>query len=75
MVNLSQAVKQLQKERQRVQSELSKLDAAIHALNGSGAHRGVSSRPRRVLSAAARKRIAEAQRARWAKWKKMQKAA
>ena len=64
MVNLSQAVKQLHKERQRVQSQLNQLDSAIKALSGN--HRG-SSGPRRVLSAAARARIAAAQRARWAK--------
>ena len=75
MVNLSQAVKQLHKERQRVQSQLNQLDSAIKALNGSSGNHRRSSGPRRVMSAAARARIAAAQRARWAKWKKAQKAA
>jgi len=74
MANLSQALKQLHKERQRVQSELSRLDGAIHALQGYGTKNG-SGRARRTLSVAARKRIAAAQRARWAKWKATRKKA
>lgn len=73
MANLSQVVKQLHAERKKVQSELSRLDAAIGALSGSSTMRNGSSRPRRVLSVSARKRIAAAQRARWAKWKAKQR--
>jgi uncharacterized coiled-coil DUF342 family protein len=76
MANLQQVVEQLHTERKKVQNELSRLDAAISALghnNGSGATRSLSSRPRRTLSASARKRIAAAQKARWAKWKAKQK--
>jgi len=74
MANLSQVVKQLHAERKNVQSQLSRLDAAISALthDGSGASRSASSRPRRTMSASARKKIAAAQRARWAKWKAKQ---
>jgi hypothetical protein len=78
MSNLKQVINQLHTERKKVQHELSRLDAAISALghnNGSGAIRSFSSRPRRTLSASARKRIAAAQRARWAKWKADQKKA
>jgi len=61
MTDLRAVVEQLKKERDR-------LDKAIEALSGivgkSGGGRG-----RRVLSAAARARIAAAQRARWAKVK------
>jgi hypothetical protein len=73
MLNLSNVVIQLQAQRKRVQSELARLDAAINALrgsgtgNGSGTIRVVSSRPRRTLSAAGRRAISLAQKARWAK--------
>ena len=52
----------------QLKAERSKLDRAIAALSdvvgGSAASRG-----KRILSVAARKRIADAQRARWAKFK------
>lgn len=69
MTNILQAVKQLRKERERVQRELSRIDAALQALGDTYHSRG----PRRRLSLAARKRIAAAQRKRWAKVKKAQK--
>ena len=66
MANLSQAVKQLRKARERAQRELSRIDAALQALGNTNR----SKRPRRKLSKAARKKIAAAQRARWAKLRK-----
>lgn len=81
MSTLSQVMKQLHAERKKVHGELSRLDAAIRALqglsatNGSGTIQVVSSKPRRTLSAAARRKIAAAQRARWAAWKAKQKKA
>jgi hypothetical protein len=57
MTDLGAIVAQLKQERD-------KLDRAIAALSGVGAGGG-----RRKLSAAARERIAAAQRARWAKYK------
>src|SRR5271167_4512245 len=72
MLNLSNVVSQLQAQRKQVQSELGRLDAAISALrgsdtgNGSGTIRVASSRPRRTLSAAGRRAISLAQKARWA---------
>jgi hypothetical protein len=71
MSQLSRIVNQLQTQRKQVQSELARLDAAIGALrglhnsNGSGT-RIVASR-RRTMSAAGRKAIGLAQKARWAK--------
>ena len=59
MTNLSTVVMQLKAER-------AKLDRAMPALNGSTTRNGPC---KRKLSAAARKRIAAAQRARWAKYK------
>ena len=76
MENLSHIVSQLQAQRKQVHAELGRLDAAINALqglntrNGSGA---VSARPRHTMSVAARRRIAAAQKKRWAVWKAKQK--
>lgn len=73
MLNVSNVVSQLQAQRKQVQSDLSRLDAAISALrgldtsNGSATIRVASSRPRRTLSAAGRRAISLAQKARWAK--------
>jgi hypothetical protein len=80
MANISQILGQLQAQRRQVESELGKIDAAITALQGLGAKSGGNGNRggiprRRVMSAAARKRIADAQRARWAKWKAKQKRA
>jgi hypothetical protein len=50
---------------------LNALDNAISVLGGLSGSRG--RRPRRKMSVAGRKRIAVAQRARWAKWKIAQK--
>jgi hypothetical protein len=59
MADLGAVVAQLKAER-------AKLDKAIEALSGVGVNSGGG---RRRLSAAARERIAAAQRARWAKFK------
>ena len=75
MLTLTTAVRQLKQERARAQKEVEKLDAAIRVLSGlTGTKRGLGRGragigKRRTMSAAARKRIAAAQRARWAKWK------
>lgn len=62
MVDLFAGVKKLmQKERAQHVREIAKLDSALAALgNGAGSRRG-------TMSAAARKRISDAQKARWAK--------
>jgi hypothetical protein len=78
MDNLSRVISSLQSENKRLEVELKKVRSAIRVLsrlNGKSS-RGVSApRARHVLSAAARRRIAAAQRARWAKWKAAKKAA
>ena len=76
MANLENAVNALVAEQRNLKDKLKQVEAAIGALrivsqNGSGA----GSRPKRVLSVAARRRIAAAQRARWAKYKAQKKAA
>lgn len=75
MQNLAEVIRQLKKERGRARRELEQLDAALKVLGGLGSlnrsFRRVQTvvRKRRTMSAASRKRIAAAQRARWAKWK------
>jgi hypothetical protein len=82
MVNLKKMFKDLQRERKRAQKELEHLDDAISAFGkvvGKAGRRAAAEtektvrRVRRRMSAAARKRIAAAQRARWAKWKALKK--
>ena len=67
MVNLSGIVKQLKKERDSVEQELSRLNAALAAFVGVYAKTVKPTRKRRKLSAKSRAKIAAAQRARWAK--------
>ena len=71
MANLSGIVKQLKKERDQVQKQLSGLNAAISAF--VAVYGGAKPKRRRKLSAKARARIAAAQRARWAAWKAKRK--
>lgn len=76
MPNLDKVVKSLVTEQRSLQSKLSQVEAAITALRGMSQNsRNASARPKRVLSIAARRRIAAAQRARWAKYKQQKKAA
>ena len=86
MGNLANALQQLRAERREAQSHVEKLDkaiAVIESLNGSGASRttnqptgitsaptGTMSAPKRFISAASRRKMAQAQRARWAKARK-----
>lgn len=79
MANLGQMMQDLKAQRSRVEQELRRLNDAIGAVaklsnSPSAPAAGKKSSVRRRLSAAARKRIADAQRARWAKVRK-QKAA
>jgi len=82
MTNLATVVQQLKKERDQAQKRVEQLDQALKALTGVSGVSGSatarsharSSGKRRTMSLAARKRIAAAQRARWAKWKATRKA-
>jgi hypothetical protein len=68
MANLSGLVKQLKEERDRVERQLSGLNAALAAF--AGVYRGTAKpKPtrKRKMSAKSRAKIAAAQRARWAK--------
>jgi hypothetical protein len=68
MGTVSKIVKQLKKERDLVEKQLSGLNAALSAF--AGAYTGDGNKPTRKrskMSAAGRARIAAAQRKRWAK--------
>jgi hypothetical protein len=71
MSNLQNALHELRQKRRRAQIEIEKLDqiiSGIESLNGTGVHE--SSRPTRIISAASRRKMALAQRARWASMRK-----
>ena len=62
MRNVSGVIQQLKKELERAENEASRFRAALAALGSS-----ISNGLRRTMSAAARKQISLAQKARWAK--------
>jgi len=71
---MQSVVSQLQKERARLEDELHRVTAALTAfgkvyMRGSKPKAAAATRKKRTISAAGRKRIAAAQRARWAKVK------
>jgi len=71
MANLSGIMQQLRKERDRVERELSGLNAALAAfVNVYAGKTKPSGRKRRKMSVAARKKIAAAQKARWGRARK-----
>lgn len=75
MPSLTGVLSQLQAERQKMLKEVNKLDHAIGVIRGLNNSTGSLSAPRSRMSLAARRRIAAAQRVRWAKWKAAQKKA
>lgn len=76
MNTLSAVILQLKKARALAHRECERLDTALSALGSigrsAGRTGGISRTPHR-MSVAARKRIAAAQRARWARWKAEQR--
>jgi hypothetical protein len=75
MANIADTVKELEQERSRLAGEVRKLDKAIavlRKLGGSPFGAQKTAKKRRPMSAAARRKIGAAQRARWAKWKQKQ---
>lgn len=75
MGKVSNIVKQLKKERDRVDRQLSGLNAAISAFAGVYGGKASPTRKRRKLSAKARAKISAAQKKRWAKVRAKKKAA
>jgi hypothetical protein len=74
MSNLDNALRELREKRRHAQVEIGKLDqliSGIESLNGSGgAVPNNSAPPKRIISAASRRKMALAQRARWASIRK-----
>jgi nucleoid-associated protein YgaU len=69
MANLSNALQELRAERSRAQLHVKKLDQAIsviESLDGSGTF-GNATQRKRIISAASRRKMALAQKARWAR--------
>ena len=80
MTNIAKALVRLREERREAQNHVQKLGEAISVLEkltrGSGlTAAGGAHRVKRVLSAAGRRRISLAQKARWAKLRQAKKAA
>ena len=72
MANLNDALRELREERERARSQVERLGSAISVIEdlveGNGLRTArTSTRGGRVVSAAARRSMAAAQRARWAK--------
>ena len=67
-MDMARIVKQLETERRAAEKELDRITSALQALRGMGKIKGT-----RMLSKEARKRIGDAQRARWAKTRRPQK--
>jgi hypothetical protein len=68
MANLNKVVTSLRSEYARLQKEMARVGKALNALGSAGG--GTRLGTRRNLSKDARRRIAEAQRLRWAKVRK-----
>ena len=69
MSNLDNALRELREKRSHAQLEIEKLDqiiAGIESLNGSSAVPTKTTQPKRIVPAASRRKMALAQRARWA---------
>ena len=77
MNRFDQALAALKAENKRLERKLNQIRAAIAALQGgsNNTHRYAVMRRKvsRTLSPSARKRIAAAQKARWAKWRAAQR--
>jgi hypothetical protein len=72
MSNLENALQELREKRSRAQIEIEKIDqiiSGIESLNGVRVH-DKSNQPSRIISAASRRKMALAQKARWASVRK-----
>lgn len=69
MGNLSSALQQLRAERKQAQSHVKKLDQAISVIESLNGSRAVqqANQPTRIISKASRRKMARAQKARWAR--------
>lgn len=67
MANLEGALRQLREERKEAEQQVATLGQAISAIEGILGRGATGRRGGRVVTAQARRRMAEAQRARWAR--------
>ncbi len=74
MSSLDNALRELREKRRQAQVEIEKLDqliSGIESLNGAGAAASdYTVQPKRIISAASRRKMATAQKARWASLRK-----
>ncbi len=80
MTNISKALARLREDRRDAQKQVDQLAEAISVLEKltrghASSYAGSPTRAKRVLSAAGRRRISLAQKARWAKLRQVKKAA
>jgi hypothetical protein len=71
MANFADVLKELKQERRRLDRAIKVLGTLV-GWNHASRVVSIDRKPRRRLSAAARRSIARAQRARWAKWRMRQ---
>ena len=73
MSNLDNALRELREKRSRAQIEIDKLDqiiSGIESLNGASPAPSKTTEPKRIISAVSRRKMALAQKARWARIRK-----
>lgn len=73
MSNLENALRELREKRSRAQVEIDKLDqiiSGIESLNRARPAPSETIQPKRIISAASRRKMAQAQKARWASIRK-----
>jgi hypothetical protein len=78
MSNIAQVLTRLREDRKQAEQQVQKLTLAINVLEkigGNSSFAGRTGRAKRVLSAAGRRRISLAQKARWARMRHGKKAA
>lgn len=78
MTNIAKALARLREDHRTAERQVEQLQQAISVLEKLTRGKGVAGGPgrvKRVLSAAGRRRISLAQKARWAKMRQMKKAA
>jgi hypothetical protein len=80
MTNIAKALSRLREERREAQHQVQQLGEAIAVLEKltrgqAASYGGAQHRAKRVLSAAGRRRISLAQKARWAKLRQSKRAA
>jgi hypothetical protein len=66
---INAVIRELRLERKKAARDVKRLDAVLRALRGLTRSTGARGKRKRHISAAARRRISQAQKARWRKFK------